>query len=91
MALQLGLKLRNDDSAYRAALGGIAIIMSSVEKKSSFTKTAATPLLDAAGGANSPVSPTTSTTPEMNRISWGRAIGLFNLYVVWLILDLVGL
>ena len=62
--------------------------MSSVEKKTSFTKAAAEPLLlDAAGGTSGP-----TTTPEaMTRMSWGRAIGVFNLYVVWLILDLVGL
>ena len=69
--------------------------MSTAEKRTSFTKTAGTPLLDVAGGANNPVSPVSppgdGSTAEMNRMSWRRAIGLCNLYVIWLILDLVGL
>lgn len=66
--------------------------MSAIEKP--FTKTATWPLLHGDGGvaAGSPTShPFADGGSEMKGISWGRAIGIFNLYVVWLILDVIGL
>ena len=78
----------------RREVTGITIMSSfDPENRTSFSKKAknaasTTPLLPDDAG----VSPPTSSTPEeMNHISWGRAIGVFNLYVVWLILDLIGL
>ena len=73
---------------------------SSEENKTSFTKAASAPLLTVNEGSEGPLSPPPTPTAgpgaedsssEMNLISWGRAIGVCNLYVVWLILDLVGL
>ena len=72
--------------------------MTSVEKKSSFTRASSSPLLTATSEGGSPSSHPVSpgyeggaSSSEINRISWGRAIGMCNLYIVWLVLDLIGL
>lgn len=68
----------------------------SSREKSSFTKAASDPLLrkvDGGGPTSHPVYPSEwdDSSSEITRMSWGRAIGVCNLYIVWLIFDLLGL